>query len=66
MSDYEVDEVRRVRHQVSEENGHDLQRVAEYYRRVEQELRAGMRLRFADEHDPGSASGASTASNEMS
>ena len=40
MSDYEVDEVRRVRHQVSEENGHDLQRVAEYYRRVEQELRA--------------------------
>ena len=50
MSDYEIDEVRRVRHQVSEENGHDLQRVADYYRRVEQELRASKRFRFADEH----------------
>jgi hypothetical protein len=49
MSDYEIDQIRRVRHQVSAENGHDLRKVAEYYRRIEDELRATGRFRFADE-----------------
>jgi hypothetical protein len=48
MVDFEIDEIRRVRHQVSEENDHDLRKVAEYYRRVEQELRASRKFRFAD------------------
>jgi hypothetical protein len=49
MSDYEIDEIRRIRRQVSAENDRDLRKVAEYYRRVEQELRASRRFRFAGE-----------------
>jgi len=49
MSDYEIDQIRRVRHEVSAENGHDLRRVAEYYLRVENELRQSRRFKFADE-----------------
>lgn len=48
MSDYEIDQIRRVRHQISAENGHDLRKVAEYYRAVEDELRATGRFKFAD------------------
>ena len=40
MSDYEIDQIRRVRHQISAEHDHDLRKVAEYYRSVENELRA--------------------------
>ena len=49
MSDYEIDEVRRVRHRVSADNDHDLRKVAEYYRQVERELRESGQFRFADE-----------------
>lgn len=49
MSDYEIDQIRQVRHQISAENGHDLRRVAEYYRQIEKELRASRRFKFADE-----------------
>ena len=49
MSDYEIDEIRRIRHQVSADHGHDLRMVAEYYRSVEKELRKSGRYSFADE-----------------
>ncbi|MFH1268271.1 MAG: hypothetical protein ABIK89_21330 [Planctomycetota bacterium] len=49
MSDYEIDEIRRIRHQVSAEHGHDLRKVAEYYRNVEEKLRESGRYQFADE-----------------
>lgn len=49
MSDYEIQEIRRIRHQISAEHGHDLRRLAEYYRRVEQELRKSGKYRFIDE-----------------
>lgn len=49
MSDYEIDQIRRIRHQISADNGHDLRKVAEYYRAVENELRATGRFKFADE-----------------
>ncbi len=49
MSDYEIDQIRRIRHQISAENGHNLRKVAEYYRAVENELRATRRFKFADE-----------------
>ncbi len=65
MIDYEIDEVRRVRHQVSEENGHDLRRVVDYYRRIEQELREGKKFRFADERISEPVSGTSAASKEI-
>ena len=64
MTDYEIDEIRQVRHQVSEENNHDLRRVADYYRHVEQELRSGGRFKFADEFNPAPVSEPFVASNK--
>jgi len=52
MKDPGIEEVRRVRHEISEECGHDLHKVAEYYRKVEEELRKANRLRFEDMSDP--------------
>ena len=52
MSDYEIDQIRRVRHEIWAENGHDLRRVAVCSRRVEEELRASRRFKFADEPKP--------------
>ncbi|MBL7040707.1 MAG: hypothetical protein ISR77_18890 [Pirellulaceae bacterium] len=49
MSDYEIDEIRRIRHQISAEHDHDLRKVADYYRNVEQELRQSGRYKFIDE-----------------
>nr|VFJ71050.1 MAG: hypothetical protein BECKFW1821C_GA0114237_102559 [Candidatus Kentron sp. FW] len=49
MSDYEIDEIRRIRQQISREHGHDLHRIAEHYRAMEKELRKSGRYRFTDE-----------------
>ena len=49
MGDYEIDEIRRIRHEISAEHGHDLQKLAEHYRNLEKELRESGRFRFADE-----------------
>ena len=50
MSDYEIDEIRRIRHQISAEHGHDLRKIAEHYREFEKELRESGQFKFADEH----------------
>jgi len=49
MSDYEIDEIRRIRHEISEEHGHDLRKIAEHYRKLETELRESGKFKFADE-----------------
>ena len=49
MSDYEIDEIRRIRRQISAKHGHDLQKIAEHYRCVEKKLRESGRFKFADE-----------------
>ncbi len=49
MSDYEIDEIRRIRHQISEAHGHDLRKIADHYRKLEKELRKSGRFKFADE-----------------
>ncbi len=49
MSDYEIDEIRRIRHEISAEHGHDVRKLGEYYRTVEKRLRESGRYRFADE-----------------
>ena len=49
MSDYEIDDIRRIRREVSEKYDHDLRKVVEYYRRVENELRESGRYRFVDQ-----------------
>jgi hypothetical protein len=49
MSDLEIDDIRRIRRDVSAKNGHDLRKVVEYYRQIENELRESGRYRFVDQ-----------------
>ena len=49
IADYEIDEIRRIRRRISAQCGRDLQKVAEYYRTIEKELRASGRYKFCDE-----------------
>jgi len=49
MSDYEIDEIRRIRREISAEHGHEVAKVVEYYRTVEKELRASGQYKFVDE-----------------
>nr|VFJ73227.1 MAG: hypothetical protein BECKFW1821C_GA0114237_104718 [Candidatus Kentron sp. FW] len=49
MNDYEIDEIRRIRHRISGAHGHDLGKIAEHYRAMETELRKSGSYRFADE-----------------
>ena len=53
MSDHEIDEIRRIRHQISAEHGHDLRKLAEHYRDIEKEFRESGRYRFVDEQPHG-------------
>ena len=39
MSEEEVAQIRRIRHEISAEGGHDVRRVVAYYRAIEEELR---------------------------
>ena len=47
MADDEIKITRRVRHEISAEFGHDVDRVVDYYRKVEEELKRSGRCRFA-------------------
>ena len=46
MTDEAVMEIRRIRHQISEECEHDVDKVLDYYRKVEQELRESGTFHF--------------------
>lgn len=48
MPNDEIADVRRIRHEISEQCGHDIHKVAEYYRRVEEELKKSGNFRFED------------------
>lgn len=48
MNDPGVEEIRRARHEISAEHGHDLHEVVEYYRQVEEELRRDGRFEFEE------------------
>ena len=39
MPNDEIAEIRMIRHRISEECGHDIRKIAAYYRQVEEELR---------------------------
>ncbi|NQT17684.1 MAG: hypothetical protein HQ582_33320 [Planctomycetes bacterium] len=49
MPNDEIGEVRKIRHEISEECGHDIRRVAAYYRRVEEELKKSGDFRFEEQ-----------------
>ena len=47
MTDHEIRIIRQVRHEISAECGHDVDRTVAYYRRAEEELKRSGRFRFA-------------------
>ena len=47
-----VEEVRKIRYEISEECGHDLSRLIAYYQEVEKELRKSGKYKFADPEPP--------------
>jgi hypothetical protein len=55
MKDPGIEEVRQARHEISRECGHDLHKVAAYYRDVERELRRSGRFQFEAPPSPGHA-----------
>ncbi len=66
MSDAGINEVRRIRHQISEECGHDVDRLVSYYQKMEEDLRASGEFRFADDRPKELAtSTAKTTSEEV-
>jgi len=52
MPDDEVAELRRIRHEISGECGHDISKVAAYYRQVEEELKKSGEFRFEEQTEP--------------
>lgn len=48
MHDYEIDEIRRIRHEISNENHHNLKEVSEYYKKIEDELRNKGQYKFVN------------------
>ena len=49
MTDDGIKEVRRARHEISEECGHDVDRLVAFYQKREKDLRASEEFRFADD-----------------
>jgi len=47
MNDDEIKIIRQVRHEISAEFGHDVDRVMDYYRTFEEQLKHSGRFRFA-------------------
>lgn len=43
-----ISEIRRVRHQISAQVGHDVRRLGEHYMELERKARASGRYRFAE------------------
>ena len=48
MADREINEVRRIRHEISARFGHDVRRLVAHYQELENELRRSGEYRFAD------------------
>ena len=48
MADREINEVRRIRHEISARFGHDVSRLVAHYQELENELRRSGGYRFAD------------------
>ena len=48
MADREINEVRRIRHEISARFGHDVSRLVAHYQELDNELRRSGEYRFAD------------------
>ena len=61
MTNEEIAEIRKIRHQISEECGHDIHKVAAYYRQVEEELKKSGRYHFEPSRDSHAARNTASA-----
>ena len=59
-----IDEIRRVRHEISAECGHDPKRLLEYYLELERKMKETGEFRFADAPSTGSGAPTQSASQE--
>ena len=48
MANYEIDEIRRIRREISAKFDHDASKLGEYYRKVEEEYRKSGKYKFVD------------------
>ena len=48
MADEEIQEIRRIRHEISARHGHDLKRLLAYYKQMEDEFRKSGKYRFEE------------------
>lgn len=48
MTDDEINEVRRIRHEISARFGHDIGQLVAHYRKIEEEFRRSGEYKFAD------------------
>lgn len=48
MPDHEINEVRRIRNEISERHGHDVKQLVAHYQQFERQLRATGKFKFAD------------------
>ncbi len=48
MANYEIDEIRRIRREISARFDHDASKLGEYYRKLEEEYRKSGKYKFVD------------------
>ena len=48
MADYEIDEIRRIRREISARFNHDASKLGEYYRKLEEKYRKSGKYKFVD------------------
>ena len=51
MADYEIDEIRRIRREISAKFDHDARKLGEYYRKLEEKYRKSGKYKFVDPPD---------------
>ena len=60
MADHEINEVRRIRHAISERHGHDVQKLVSHYQQLEKQLRASGKFEFVDTGQPAASEDSAT------
>ncbi len=48
MADYEIDEIRRIRREISARFDHDARKLGEYYRKLDEKYRKSGKYKFVD------------------
>lgn len=51
MADYEIDEIRRIRREISERFDHDIDKLIAHYQALEKEYRKSGKYKFVDPPD---------------